>query len=318
MSPKEKIQPEPLFGINITPSASRADSAFEIAKTSDNLSIDLISVQDHPYNGSFFDTWTLITALAMSTKNIHFMTNVADIPLRHPPLLAKSAATLDILTNGRVELGVGAGAFWKAIMGYGGPSRTPAEAIGALEEAIQIMRLIWNIDGGNQRATFNGRFYILDRAQTGPRPSHSIRIWLGAYGPKMLRLTGRLGDGWTPSYGYAPPAQIPKMQQTIDQSLTETGRKSNEVRRNYNLAGIVLESNTKKASQQGSMMNSEQDGLLVGSVDFWIDTIIKFYNELQMDTFTFWPANESYEQVELFAKKVVPKVKEDVKRERNT
>ena len=148
MSPKEKVQPEPLFGINITPSASGADNAFEIAKTSDNLSIDLISVQDHPYNGSFFDTWTLITALATSTKNIHFMTNVAHIPLRHPPLLAKSAATLDILTNGRVELGVGAAAFWKAIMGYRGPSRTPAEAIGALEEAIQIMRLIWNIDGG--------------------------------------------------------------------------------------------------------------------------------------------------------------------------
>jgi hypothetical protein len=134
----------------------------------------------------------------------------------------------------------------------------------------------------------------------------------------MLRLTGRLGGGWTPSYRYAPPAQIPKMQQTIDQSLTETGRKSNEVHRNYNLAGIVLESNTKKASQQGSMMNSEQDGLLVGSVDFWIDTIIKFYKELQMDTFTFWSANESSEQVELFAKKAVPKVKEDVKRERNT
>jgi hypothetical protein len=66
------------------------------------------------------------------------------------------------------------------------------------------------------------------------------------------------------------------------------------------------------------MMNSEQDGLLAGSVDFWIDTIIKFYKELQMDTFTFWSANESSEQVELFAKKVVPKVKEDVKRERNT
>jgi alkanesulfonate monooxygenase SsuD/methylene tetrahydromethanopterin reductase-like flavin-dependent oxidoreductase (luciferase family) len=95
-------------------------------------------------------------------------------------------------------------------MGYGGPSRTPAEAIGALEEAIQIMRLIWNIDGGNHRATFNGRFYRLYGAQTGPRPSHSIRIWLGAYGPKMLRLIGRLGDGWTPSYRYAPPAQIPK------------------------------------------------------------------------------------------------------------
>ena len=78
--------------------------------------IDLISVQDHPYNGSSFDTWTLITALAMSTKNIHFITNVADVPLRHPPLLAKSAATLDILAKGRVELGVGAVVFmWRAI-----------------------------------------------------------------------------------------------------------------------------------------------------------------------------------------------------------
>jgi alkanesulfonate monooxygenase SsuD/methylene tetrahydromethanopterin reductase-like flavin-dependent oxidoreductase (luciferase family) len=76
-SPQEKIPSEPLFGINITPSANGADNAFEIVKISDNLGIDLITVQDHPYNGSFFDTWTLITALAMSTKNIHFMTNVA-------------------------------------------------------------------------------------------------------------------------------------------------------------------------------------------------------------------------------------------------
>jgi alkanesulfonate monooxygenase SsuD/methylene tetrahydromethanopterin reductase-like flavin-dependent oxidoreductase (luciferase family) len=246
---KGKIQPEPLFGINITPGADGADNAFEIAKISDNLGTDLISVQDHPYNGSFFDTWTLITALATSTKNIHFMTNVADVPLRHPPLLAKSAATLDILTKGRVELGVGTGAFWKAIMGYGGPSRTPAEAIGALEEAIQIIRLIWNIDGSNYRASFNGKFYRLDGAQTGPRPFHPIRIWLGAYRPKMLRLTGRLSNGWTPSYGYAPPDQIPQMQKTIDQSLAAAGRNTDEVRRNYNLAGIVLESDIKNPGQ---------------------------------------------------------------------
>jgi hypothetical protein len=67
----------------------------------------------------------------------------------------------------------------------------------------------------------------------------------------MLRLTSRLGDGWTPSYGYAPPDQLPKMQQTIDQSLAATGRKSNEVRRNYNLAGIVLESSTPESKSAG-------------------------------------------------------------------
>ncbi len=317
-SSNEKIRPEPLFGINITPTANAADNAFEIAKVSDNLGMDLISVQDHPYNGSFFDTWTLISSLAISTENIHFMTNVADIPLRHPPLLAKSAATLDILTKGRVELGVGAGAFWRAITGYGGPSRTPAEAVDALEEAIQIIRLIWNIDGSKNRATFNGKFYRLDGAQTGPSPFHPIRIWVGAYGSKMLRLTGRLGDGWTPSYGYAPPHQIPKMRQTLEKSISDTGRKSNEVRRNYNLAGIILEGEADKEvqRQEGITMitNGEQNGLLVGSIDFWIDTIVKFYKDLQMDSFTFWPANESSEQVDLFAKKIVPRVKENTKK----
>jgi hypothetical protein len=62
------------------------------------------------------------------------------------------------------------------------------------------------------------------------------------------------------------------------------------------------------------MTNGEQDGLLVGSVDFRIDTIVKFYKDLQMDSFIFRPANESSEQIELFAKKVIPKVKQDVKK----
>ena len=60
--------------------------------------------------------------------------------------------------------------------------------------------------------------------------------------------------------------------------------------------------------------NSEQDGLLVDSIDFWIDTFVKFYKDLQMDSFTFWPANESSEQVELFAKKVVPRVRENTRK----
>jgi hypothetical protein len=117
-------------------------------------------------------------------------------------------------------------------------------------------------------------------------------------------------------YGYAPPNQIPKMRQTLEQSISATGRKSNEVRRNYNLAGTIFEGDANKEGQRQEDMimvtNSEQDGLLVDSIDFWIDTIVKFYKDLQMDSFTFWPANESSEQVELFAKKVVPRVKKRI------
>jgi alkanesulfonate monooxygenase SsuD/methylene tetrahydromethanopterin reductase-like flavin-dependent oxidoreductase (luciferase family) len=99
-----------------------------------------------------------------------FMTNVADIPLRHPPILAKAAATLDILTRGRVELGLGAGALWKAIAGYGGPTRSPADAVQAIEEAIQVIRAIWGFDSDEKVVTFRGKFYNLEEAHPGPRP----------------------------------------------------------------------------------------------------------------------------------------------------
>jgi hypothetical protein len=115
---------------------------------------------------------------------------------------------------------------------------------------------------------------------------------------------------------YAPPNQIPKMRQFLEQSISATGRKINEVRRNYNLAGTIFEGGANKEGQRQEDMimvtNSEQDGLLVYSMDFWIDTIVIFYKDLQMDSFIFWPANESSEQVELFAKKVVPRVKKRI------
>jgi hypothetical protein len=106
------------------------------------------------------------------------------------------------------------------------------------------------------------------------------------------------------------------MRQTLEQSISATGRKSNEVRRNYNnLAGTIFEGDANKEGQRQKYMimvtNSEQDGLLVDSIDFWIDTFVKFYKDLQMDCFTFLPANESSEQVELFAKKVGPRVKKE-------
>ena len=156
-------------------------------------------------------------------------------------------------------------------------------------EGYSPTRICYNMH--RNRATFNGKFYRLDGAQTGPSPFHSIRIWIGAYGPKMLRLTGRLGDGWTPSYGYAPPDQIPKMEQTLEQSISATGRKGSEVRRNYNLAGTILEGDVNKEGQRQEgitmMTNGEQNGLLVSSIDFWIVTIVKFYKDLKMDSFTF-------------------------------
>src|SRR5712664_4774367 len=207
---------EPEFGIGITPYSSSADDIFKIAKTADEVGLDIVGIQDHPYNGSFLDTWTLISALATSTRKIRYFTEVSDLPMRPPAMLAKASASLDIITKGRIELGLGAGAFWDAIHAYGGPRRTPGEAVAALEEAMQVIRLIWNYGGPRKRISFPGKYYQLDNAQAGPSPHHDIKIWLGAARPRMLELIGRIGDGWViPLNTYMSSGEIRASQKLI-------------------------------------------------------------------------------------------------------
>ncbi len=99
------------FGINIDPNVTALALSQELAALADQSGIELIGIQDHPYNGAHMDSWTLLSFLAARTSRVRFLPNVANLPLRPPALLAKAAATLDILTHGRVEVGLGAGAF---------------------------------------------------------------------------------------------------------------------------------------------------------------------------------------------------------------
>src|SRR3989454_6179108 len=175
------------FGVFVTPVATEDPMRQAIA--ADELGFDIVGIQDHPYQRRFFDTWTLLTAIAMRTKRISVFPDVANVPLRPPAMLAKAAASLDLLSGGRLELGLGAGGFWDAIGAMGGPVRTPAESVSALEEAIRVIRLAW---GGERHIRFDGRFYQLAGFNSGPVPAHPIGIWVGAYKPRMLGLVGRL------------------------------------------------------------------------------------------------------------------------------
>ena len=105
-------------------------------------------------------------------------------------MIAKQAATLDVLSGGRFELGLGAGAQWGPIEAMGGPRRSPAEAVDALEDAIRIIRLFWS---GEESIELEGRYYSVDGVQPGPPPAHPIGIWVGAYKPRMLEAPDRVG-----------------------------------------------------------------------------------------------------------------------------
>src|SRR5881275_925191 len=153
------------FGVFITPEAT--ERPLRLAVLAEELGFDVVGVQDHPYQRRFFDTWTLLTAIAMRTERITVFPDVANLPLRQPAVLAKAAASLDVLSGGRFELGLGAGGFPEAVAAMGGPRRTPGEAVDALVEAIEVIRLMWS----DQRSVrFDGTHYRLAGVKPGPQP----------------------------------------------------------------------------------------------------------------------------------------------------
>src|SRR3989454_1048306 len=148
------------FGYFVLPDSMRPLRPLQLAIRAEELGIDVIGIQDHPYQRRFYDTWTLLTAIAMRTNRVSVFPDVANLPLRPPAMLAKAAASLDVLSGGRVELGLGAGAFWEAIEAMGGSRRSPADAVAALEEAIAVIRLMWSDE---RSVRFDGRHYRLGR-----------------------------------------------------------------------------------------------------------------------------------------------------------
>jgi alkanesulfonate monooxygenase SsuD/methylene tetrahydromethanopterin reductase-like flavin-dependent oxidoreductase (luciferase family) len=158
-----------------------------------------------------------------------------------------------------VELGLGAGAFWDGIAAMGGPRRTPRESVDALEEAVQILRGFWS---GERPLRFEGQHYRVAGAQPGPAPAHHVGIWLGAYGPRMLRLTGREADGWLPSLGgrFLGREDALRSQAAVDDAARAAGRDPSEIERAVN----VME--------------------LEGKVSSWADQLARIATELRFST----------------------------------
>jgi alkanesulfonate monooxygenase SsuD/methylene tetrahydromethanopterin reductase-like flavin-dependent oxidoreductase (luciferase family) len=283
------------FGSFVVPNA--ADPLLQIAREIEARGLDWIGIQDHPYQRRFVDTWTLLGAIAGVTSRIGFFPDVANLPLRPPAVMAKAAASLDVLSGGRFELGLGAGGFWDAIVAYGGPWREPREALAALTEAIEVIRLIWS---GERNLRFQGSHYRLAGAHSGPVPVHSIGIWLGVYGPRALRLLGRVADGWVPSLRSDDFGYLIDGAAQIDEAAQQAGREPAEIRRVINIGGQITD--------------GASSGLMHGPVDQVVDELTDLAVGYGFDTFLF--GGEGENQLARFAEEVVPAVRAQVAAER--
>lgn len=284
-----------LFGYFPTPEAAAYPRILEQVRLVDELGLDLVAIQDHPYQPRFLDALTLLTAIAVQTRRVRVLTDVANLQLRQPAILAKWAASLDVMTAGRVELGLGSGAFTAAVAAMGADAREGAEAVSALEEAIPVIRLFWS---GQRGARVDGRFYRLRGVHPGPVPAHPIGIWLGAYRPRMLRITGRLADGWLPSIGYMNPGALNDANRRIDDAATAAGRDPTRILRIYNIGGRITD--------------GVSSGFLDGPVNQWIDQLTELTVDYGMDGYILGQGENPEAQLRRFATEIAPQVRENV------
>ena len=298
----------PLFGIAIEPNTVGVDEAFRRAELADASNVDLITIQDHPYNPEFLDTWTLLSALAARTERVHLATNMLNSPLRPPAMMAKMAATLDVISGGRLELGLGSGGYVEGMRAWGGVvGETPGERYQAFREYLDILQGMLSAAG--RQFAYHGKFYQLGTLMSGPEPAHRIHLWIGAGQERMLRLAGSRGDGWLIGTIYILPEQLDQVNQWLDEGAIKAGRKPEDVRRGYNLFGAIQ-------THAGERFRFNRPGLLQGSPQEWVDTLLHFHRRYRHDTFIFWPvAGDGETQEKIFLNEIVPEVRERIQLE---
>lgn len=160
-----------------------------------------------------------------------------------------------------------------------------------------MIRKVWS---GERNLRFDGRYYWLAGAQSGPVPAHPIGIWLGVYGPRALRLVGQVADGWVPSFhGELQP--IAEMAARVDDAAAAAGREPQAIRRVLNVAGIVTDGASADPFR--------------GPVDQWADELTDLVVTYGFDTFVLWA--EGDDQLPRFANDVVPATRAQVAAERS-
>lgn len=272
--------------------------------SAERLGLDLVGIQDHPYQRRFLDTFALIADLLARTSRLRFFPDVTSLPMRPPAMVAKAAASLDVMSGGRFELGLGAGNFWEAVAGMGGTVRERGERLPALEEAIGIIRGALDVADDRRVVRSEAGFYPEHRYPAGPPPAHRVEIWIGAMSPGALRLIGRAADGWVPGGGMSRVADFPRLIEIIDGAARAAGRDPATIRRVVNLSGTI-----------GAGRAGDDDrytpgaGALTGPPSQWIDTLAGWATDLGIDSFVLWPGDPALDQLESFAIEVVPAVR---------
>jgi len=282
------------------------ETVLEQAQAAEAAGFNSVSFLDRPHD-PVLDGWTLAAAVAARTERIRLYHTTLNIPYRFPAVLAKEAATLDIISHGRLDLCLGAGGEGNRYLydSIGVPLASPGERLRGLREYIAILRGLW----ANEKFSFAGRVYSVEDAQGGVQPvQETIPIWVGARMPQSLRLAGEVADGFIKNQGWTTAEEMRQLNDAIDRAARDADRYPNLIRRIINGAGYVARdrADADASREQGTGIGGYSNAGLVGTVDEILD-IIRAYRAAGVDTFSVrFPAGQVMEQIRRFGAEVIP------------
>jgi alkanesulfonate monooxygenase SsuD/methylene tetrahydromethanopterin reductase-like flavin-dependent oxidoreductase (luciferase family) len=292
------------FGVALIP-ALDLESTRRLAVVAEQAGLEYIGVQDHPYAPQYLDAFVVIGDLLARTERIQLFPDVANLPLRPPAVLARTASALSQVSGGRFQLGLGAGGYRDAIESMGAPPRTPAEALRALDEGITILRGLWRADA---LVDHDGEFFHV-RGIGGQEPGPGgVEIWVGAQGPRSLALTGRVADGWAaPIPTYLPYERWAESNEVLNRAAREAGRDPGGIRRVAQLVGTI-----EAGSPATSPLAQSGAAPVRADVAGWVELLTRMATEQPFTTFVLWPERAVEQQIRLFAEDVAPGVRERI------
>ena len=296
-----------------------------VAWQAENLGFESVWVYDHfhtvpePTQEPTYEAWTLMAALAVSTERVRLGQMCTCNGYRSPPYLAKVAASIDAISGGRVEMGIGGGWYEHEYLAYGYPFPKPSVRLGELDEAVQIMNLMWSED----EASFEGKHYSINGAICQPKPVQEggIPFWIAGGGEQLTLRTAAKYASYT-NFGGSVDVFTHKSQVLADH-CDKVGRDFADITRSVNFnvyigsdAAAVQAKIAATAARAGTVLDDGQaatdrllngPGMAVGTPDQVIDTL-KAFEAAGMSYAIIYLPDAAYdaESMELFAAEVMP------------
>jgi F420-dependent oxidoreductase-like protein len=247
------------FGLHIIQQGISITELRELWAWADTAGFDWVDVSDHFYEAPFVDGTTgyfegtsLLAALACETRNVRVGAVVFGAGYRHPAVLAKTLVTIDHLSGGRLEIGLGAGWHEPEYRAFGIPFEPLKQRMDRLEEALQVVRLL----ATEERASFDGAYYQLYDAAAFPRPVQARpRIWVGGNGERRtLGIVARHADGWNSPY--TSPAEFARLCGRLDEWCEREGRDPGAIERNVNLSFHLATGEADRARAEADLQRT--------------------------------------------------------------